>query len=346
MANLQDVAKRAGVSIATVSKVISNTPYVAEATRQKVLDAIQELGYRPNLAARALSSGKTHIVAVVFPYVYDALFKDPLVLAILEGVEGVLNAHKYNLLLSTPRLSEDGIDESYFNLLESGYVDGLIAIDSVPLASVAQAAQARKLPSVVIGYHSAPLSVRCDDYQGGVLLMEHLLSLGHRQIGIVSVPGTMNLAVNQRLLGMAEACAAQGIDFAALPVIEGDFSTQGGAQVAERLLSQHPQLSALVCVNDRMALGAIQRLQQVGLRVPEDVSVVGYDNLAQGEFSSPPLTTINQHAATLGQSAAEMLFLALAGHKPAPRVLAPTLVVRQSTAQARPQAVVELTRKE
>ena len=346
MANLQDVAKRAGVSIATVSKVISNTPYVAEATRQRVLDAIQELGYRPNLAARALSSGKTHIVAVVFPYVYDALFKDPLVLAILEGIEGVLNAHKYNLLLSTPRLSEGRIDESYFTLLESGYVDGLIAIDSVPLASVAQASQERKLPTVVIGYHAAPMSVRCDDYQGGILLMEHLLGLGHRQIGIISVPGTMNLAVNQRLRGMAQACAAGGIDFADLPLVEGDFSTQGGAQATERLLSQHPQLSALVCVNDRMALGAIQRLQQLGLRVPDDVSVVGYDNLAQGEFSSPSLTTINQHASTLGQSAAEMLFLALAGQQPAPRVLAPTLVVRQSTAQARPYPAVELTRKE
>ncbi|MCS6834418.1 MAG: LacI family transcriptional regulator [Anaerolineae bacterium] len=346
MANLQDVAKRAGVSIATVSKVISNTPYVAEATRQKVLDAIQELGYRPNLAARALSSGKTHIVAVVFPYVYDALFKDPLVLAILEGVESVLNAHKYNLLLSTPRLSEDGIDESYFNLLESGYVDGLIAIDSVPLASVAQAAQARKLPTVVIGYHEAPMSVRCDDFQGGALLMEHLLGLGHRQIGVISVPKSMNLAVNQRLRGMAQVCTEHGVDFEALPIVEGDFSNRGGAQAAEHLLSQHPQLSALVCVNDRMALGAIQRLQQLGLRIPEDVSVVGYDNLAQSEFSGPPLTTINQHAVTLGQSAAEMLFLALAGQQPAPRVLAPTLVVRQSTAQARPHLAIELTRKE
>src|SRR5215207_9299732 len=103
MPTLQDVAKKAGVSTATVSKVLSNTPYVSDATKAKVLEAVEALGYRPNLAARALSSGKTHIIAVVFPYIFDAIFKDPLVMAILEGVESVCTEQHYNILLSTPR---------------------------------------------------------------------------------------------------------------------------------------------------------------------------------------------------------------------------------------------------
>ncbi|MBN8618508.1 MAG: LacI family DNA-binding transcriptional regulator, partial [Anaerolineae bacterium] len=108
MPTLQDVAQKAGVSTATVSKVLSNTPYVSETTRLKVMEAVNELGYTPNLAARGLSSGKTHIIAVVFPYMYEAFFTDPLVLLILQGIEGECTQRGYNILLSTPRLRANG----------------------------------------------------------------------------------------------------------------------------------------------------------------------------------------------------------------------------------------------
>src|SRR5690606_4338433 len=151
MPTLQDVAKRAGVSTATVSKVLSNTPYFTEETRLKVMAAVDELGYLPHLGARALSMGKTHIVAVVFPYIYDAIFKDPLVMQILEGIESESTQRGYNLLLSTPRLSKDGPDLHFQQMIRSGYLDGMIAIDNVPLASVAKSAYDRKIPHVVIG---------------------------------------------------------------------------------------------------------------------------------------------------------------------------------------------------
>jgi LacI family transcriptional regulator len=125
MPKLQDVARRAGVSIATVSKVLSNTPYFSTETREKVLEAVKELGYRPHFAGRALSTGKTHIVGVVFPYIYDSILKDPLVLAIIEGIEDELNQQGYNLLLHTPRLTSESVDESYTELLRSGYLDGM-----------------------------------------------------------------------------------------------------------------------------------------------------------------------------------------------------------------------------
>lgn len=346
MPNLQDVAKLAGVSIATVSKVISNTPYVAEATRQKVMSAIHEIGYRPNLAARALSSGKTHIIAVAFPYVFDALFKDPLVLAILEGIESVLNKHSYNLLLSTPRLQAGGVDESYLNLLESGYVDGLIAIDSVPIASAAHFAQERQIPTVVIGYHESPYSVRCDDRQGGALMLQHVLDLGHQHIGIITVPSTMNFAVNERIEGIRQLAHQRGLDFDSFPCVDSDFSMQGGGIAAEQLLRQYPHLTAILCINDRMALGAIQQLQQFGVRVPQDVSIMGYDNLTMSEVANPPLTTVNQHATLLGQSAAEILFEVLENQTSSPRILPAALIERQSTAHPRQAPLVQLTGKE
>ncbi|MEO0564175.1 MAG: LacI family DNA-binding transcriptional regulator, partial [Chloroflexota bacterium] len=136
MPTLTEVAKRAGVSTATVSKVLSNTPYFTEETRQKVMQAVEEIGYIPNLAARALSTGKTHIIGVVFPYIFDTVFTDPLVMEILQGIETVCREQGCSVLLSTPRIDDGEVENSYVQLIRSGYLDGIIALDNVPVASV------------------------------------------------------------------------------------------------------------------------------------------------------------------------------------------------------------------
>ena len=335
MPTLRDVAKRAGVSTATVSKVLSNTPYFTEATRQKVEQAIRELGYSPNLPARALASGKTEIIAVVFPFVNDPLFTDPFVLHMLQGIEAACHERGYNLLLSTPRLSADGPDDQYFRLLQSRYLDGVIALDNVPLVSVLDPARAQGIPCVAIGYHPAGHYVRTDDYGGGLQGMQHLIQLGHRHIGIISVAQTLNFAVNYRLDGMRAASETHGLDYDALPVAEGDFSVSGGAAQAARLLEHHPHLTALICLNDRMAMGAVQYLHALGKRVPEDVSVIGYDDIPAAAISTPPLTTIDNQAPILGQSAARLLFDLLDGQQVQSMVLPTQLVARASTAPAR-----------
>lgn len=332
MPTLQDVAQRAGVSIATVSKVLSNTPYFTEETRQKVMTAVQELGYVPNLAARALSSGRTRIITVVFPYIYDAIFKDPLVMQIIEGIESVCNAHGYNLLLSTPRLDANGPDEHYRQLIRSGYTDGLIAIDNVPLASVAAVAMQHRIPSVVIGHHDADYYVRSDERSGGEKLMRHVLGLGHRAVGIITVPENMNFAINERLVGLGRAMTDCGLDFARVPVAYGNFSSTSGAMAAGALLAQYPDLTALICLNDRMALGAVQKLRELGRRVPDDLTVVGYDDIGISRLAVPPLTTVNQKAMELGLQAARMLLALLDGGTPTPVVLPVELVIRASSA--------------
>lgn len=335
MPTLQDVAKRAGVSTATVSKVISNTPYFTEETRLKVMQAIQELGYSPNLPARALASGKTEIIAVVFPLVNDPLFTDPFVLYMLQGIESECHARGYHILLSTPRLSAQGPEEQYLRLLKSRYLDGIIALDNVPLSSVLEPAQAQNIPCVAIGYHPSRYYVRTDDYAGGLQAMRHLLDLGHREIGIVSVSDQLNFSINHRLEGIRAAADAAGVHYDALPQAEGDFSVAGGIAAAARLLDENPQLTALVCLNDRMAMGAIQHLRAVGRRVPEDVSVIGYDDIPAAVSFVPPLTTMNNHAPLLGKAAASLLLDVLEG-KPVQSVVVPTeLVIRASTAALR-----------
>jgi LacI family transcriptional regulator len=335
MPTLQDVAELAGVSTATVSKVLSNTPYFSEETRIKVMRAVEEIGYRPNLAARALSSGKTNIIAVVFPYIYDAIFKDPLVMHILEGVEIACNERQYNMLLSTPRLDDGYPDDHYMRLLQSGVIEGLIAIDNVPICSLGQAAERRNIPAVVLGIHSGAYTVRSDEQAGGACIMEHVLRAGHERIGIITVQNGTNLAIELRIAGMKAAAEAAGFDFDAMPFIRSDFSTRGGATAARELLQHDPDLTAIISVNDRMAIGAMTYLQQIGKRVPDDISVTGYDNIAISAVSNPPLTTIDQQAVELGKQAAALLFRRLQGEAPSSVVLQPSFVQRASLAVRR-----------
>ncbi|MCA9909434.1 MAG: LacI family DNA-binding transcriptional regulator [Anaerolineae bacterium] len=332
MATLSDVAKLAGVSTATVSKVLSNTPYFTEETRLKVEHAIKELNYSPNLPARALASGRTEIIAVVFPYIYDPLFTDPFVLHMLQGIEAVCHERGYNLLLSTPRLTAEGPDDLYLRLLRSHYLDGMIALDNVPLASVSEPAHARDIPCITIGYHATHHYVRTDDHGGGMQAMQHILDLGHRQIGIISVSDTLNIALNHRLAGMRAAAEASGLNYDAIPTAHGDFSVDSGMAEAAALLAKHPDLTALICLNDRMAMGAIQSVRSLGKRVPEDISVIGFDDIPAAATFAPPLTTIFNQAPTSGQVAAQLLFDLIDG-KPVESVVLPTqLVSRASTA--------------
>lgn len=334
MPTLQDVAKKAGVSTATVSKVLSNTPYVSDATKAKVLEAVEALGYRPNLAARALSSGKTHIIAVVFPYIYDAIFKDPLVMAILEGVEAVCNEQHYNILLSTPRVHENLPDEHYHQLLQSGYIEGLIAIDNIEAVSFAAAAEQMNIPTVVLGHHTGSFKVQSDNLLGGKLLMQAVIEAGHEAIGLISVLLEMNIAIGERVAGMMEALQDAGMS-QDLPVVLSDFSTRGGAEAAQKLLAYYPDLTAIVCVNDRMAIGALNQMKQIGKVVPDEISVVGYDNISMATSTQPRLTTIDQKPVELGRAAAELLFMRLNGKKPSIVIVEPELVLRESLGKRR-----------
>jgi len=338
MPTLQDVAQRAGVSTATVSKVLSNTPYFTEETRRKVMAAVDELGYVPNLAARALAAGKTHIVAVVFPYVYEPIFSDPLTLRILGGIESVITQHGYNMLLSTPRLVPDAPDEHYLQLIRSGYLDGMIAIDNVPGVSAVQPAREKVLPAVVIGYgtREGDYWVRSDDFSGGEQIMTHVLELGHREIGLITVPENINMALEYRLQGMQSVCEARGIDFERLPRAHGDFSTESGARCAADLLARHRELTALLCLNDRMAMGAIQQARLMGRHIPRDLTVTGYDGIPAAASFAPPLTTIDQGASDIGQTAARMLFDVLEGATPDSLVVPVSLIHGETTARPCP----------
>jgi DNA-binding LacI/PurR family transcriptional regulator len=343
VATLKEVAKRALVSTATVSKVLSNTPYVSEETRQRVLQAVSELGYVPNLAARALSKGRTYIIGVIFPYNYDHLFGDPLILTMIEGIESICTERQYNMLISTPRIPVSD-SEQYQRLVRSGYLDGVIAFETLPHEPVTTLLTRYGYPWIAIGYRSAlghNNVVHSDDFVGAKAAAQHLIDLGHRRVGIIGVEIGALTQAEPRLAGFRAAFEEAHLAFDRIPQVVGNFSVESGYQAAEALLRLEPRPTALLCLNDRMAMGAIQRARSLNLHVPEQLSVVGFDDIPGAQFFNPPLTTVRQPAHEIGTRAAELLFDLIEGDKQpqlayyqsfSPVIFPTEFVIRHSTA--------------
>lgn len=334
MATIRDVAKLAGVSVSTASRILSKSDKetYSKDTRAKVLRASTELGYRPNLAARSLVSGQTRIVAAVFPRIYDTPFTALASLQILSSIEAYCSENGYHLLLSSPQIKDGSVDANFVNLLASGYLDGIIIDGHFHIEPIMEVLEQFDLPTVMLGYHPHPYSLRSDNFLGGKLLMEYILELGHRCIGIIDLPEGMSPAADQRLAGIKAAYEACGLDFNSLPRIHARFSSDSGAEATAALLEAHPHVTAIAALNDRMAMGALRQLQEMGYRVPDQINVIGYDDLPQTREFNPPLTTINQHLPKWGTMAMTMLLELFEGRQPESVILPPKLVVRKSTA--------------
>lgn len=333
MATIYDIAKRAHVSIATVSKVLSGRPYVSAKTRARVMDVVAELNYVPNAAARSLAGERTGVIGVVITYDPHDLFADPNLLQILYGIDTQVTQQDYALLLSTARSAEDR-SSAFRRLLGARRVDGVLVDTGHDDEGVDLLVEVG-YPCVVLGYTSLDLPcVHPDDYTGARLLTEHLLMLGHRRIGIIDGPSPSSLAMQARLRGHQDMLAAWEIPAAVEYKVHGTFHAASGYAGAETLMNQDPPPTAIFAFNDRMAFGAIQWLREHGHRVPEDVSVAGFDDIASAGQFDPPLTTVRQTPQVTGQRAASILFDLLAQRPIEQRevVLPIQLIERRSTA--------------
>lgn len=336
MATIDEVAVRAGVARGTVSKVLAGTYYVSAQTREKVLRAAEELSYRPNLAARALSKGRTFVVGLLIPYDPDQLFADPHLLDIIRGVEAAANERDYNVLLSTAHRPYDP-KSAYTRVLRSNYVDGMVVIEGVNMAAIAEQLEQQQSPWVISGYPvpgSTAYCVHADDAGITAALAQHLLALGHDRIGVISAeprPG----AFDERLRGFRAALEAVGVGFDPARLVYGDMSVESGYAAAQQLLTQADRPTAIWALNDRMALGAMQWAREHGVRIPTDLSIAGFDDIPSAALSDPPLTTVRLPSYREGQEAIALLFRLLEGSAAQPAVLVPTNVItRGSTGPA------------
>jgi DNA-binding LacI/PurR family transcriptional regulator len=311
-ATIYDVARKAGVSTATVSKVLSNTPYVSTQTRAKVLAAVQDLSYVPNLAARSLSKARTFIVGLFIPYAADTVFADPHVLDLIRGIEEEVGSRGYSLLLSTAGDARQAPGRSG---PRGAYADGAVLIAPSVLGLSAEDLGLRPDHCVVVGYHSPcgqGNTVHADDRAGAVMATEHLLHLGHDRIGVISATQPI-AALERRLEGHRDALQAAGQRPDPQMVANGDFSLQSGYLAAQSLLALRPQPTAIFALNDRMAMGAMRLLKEQGLAIPADVTVVGFDDIPAAALFDPPLTTVRQPARLMGATAAQKLLSLIEG---------------------------------
>ncbi|WP_414715138.1 LacI family DNA-binding transcriptional regulator [Stackebrandtia sp.] len=323
---MTDVARLAGVSHQTVSRVLNGSPRVRPTTRDKVLRAIKELDYRPNAMARGLVSRRSHVVGVI---TFDTILFGPA--STLLGIERAARTAGYGVSIATlERLNRANILEAVDTLTGRG-VDGIIII----APQLAVTAALRDLPAgmravaVEASHNAGAPSVAVDQVAGARLAVEHLLSLGHKTVWHISGPGDW-LEARDRVSGWRQCLEEVGA--AVPPAIGGDWSARSG-YAAGGILAGQAGATAVFAANDQMALGLMRALHERGVRVPEDVSIVGFDDIPEAEFLSPPLTTVRQDFDEVGRRGIATLLRLLEDDEPSTDPpIAPTLEVRHSTA--------------
>lgn len=331
MTTITKVAQLAGVSTATVSKVLNNRPYVSAEKRARVQRVIAELGYVPSARARGLSKRRSMVFGLLIPYTPDIFFADPHLLACMRGAEGEANLHDYNLLLSTARAPEESFI-ACARLLRSDVIDGAIVVETIDLQPYTEALSHKEAPLVVIGYPPDPAipAVHADDYGGALAAMRHLLALGHRRVAVIGSV-LRPYALEERMRGIHNALASAGLALDPRLIAHGDFSVESGVRAAHSVLSLPERPTAVFALNDRMALGVIRAALERGLQVPDDLSVVGFDDISLAAHNMPPLTTVRQPGMALGQAAAQLFFAQLDGTPPPTTVIPTDLIIREST---------------
>lgn len=328
-ATIIDVAKEAGVSLTTVSRVLNNEDHVRPEKRERVLHAVKRLGYTTNLQARSLRGSRSNLVGLLVRDLGTDYIGE-----IIRGIDLELADNKYDLMLYTTHRRQ--VQESaYVTSLTRGMADGLLLVLPRDPEAYLVSLRERNFPYVLIdhqGIDERGPAVGATNWQGGYDATRYLLSLGHRQIGFIT--GHMEMGCSRdRLEGYRAALKEAGVPFDSILVRDGDFHQPRGYGATMELLSLENPPTAVFASNDVMAFGAMEAVREHGKRVPEDISIVGFDDIPRAAQVHPPLTTVRQPLEAMGRRAAQMLLEIIENPKrPHERIELPTeLVVRNST---------------
>lgn len=331
---LQDVAEMVGVSTATISRCLSLPHKVKPAVREQIMAAIHTLGYVPHGAARALASRRTRTIGAIVPTVDNAIFAKAI-----ESLQHELTQAGYTLLLANSRYSlEEELRETQ-TLLSRG-VDGLVLVGEEHLPETLEAIRRQEIPTVnlwIYNEHSEHSCIGFDHMKAGRQLASHLVDLSHREYGVISGLLENNDRAAQRLDGMRGFLKEQNIDLADDRVFECRYSVEQGRQALHQLMTQQPAVTAVLCGNDILALGALWGAREMGISVPDQLSVTGFDNLDFALALSPQLTTVNAPSRRMGEQAAVYLLKQIENKDAGIQhiELEAQLIVRESTAVAR-----------
>ncbi|WND02704.1 LacI family DNA-binding transcriptional regulator [Temperatibacter marinus] len=332
MTTIRQVSKLAGVSVATVSRALQKPDMVSESTRKKVITAAEEVGYQPNMMAVKFRNKKSFAILVLVPDVSNPFFSK-----IISGIQTQAKKKGYNVILGNTA-NDLATEQELANMVFTNQADGIIQLAArnplidnirhatVPIVNICDCVTDGSMPVI-----------RLDNNGAAKAIISHFADLGHNRIAAIMGPDGSPIT-EQRLSGYLDGLKEQKIDIIESLMERGDYSMESGAIAAGKLLAHEVRPTAIFCFNDEMAIGAIHEIRNQGLRVPDDISVAGFDNLNFSRFMDPPLTTIRQPNAHFGQHAVEMLFemISQQGQSVESLTLPYELIVRKSTTKAKP----------
>lgn len=331
MTNIRKVAELAGVSVATVSRALKTPDIVSPGTRDRVLAAVEQAGYRPNLTAVQFRSQRTRNLVVLVPTIANTFFA-----RVIGGLQAAAQRREYGILLCNT-LGDERTERAYAGMVSTRQADGLIQLRAYDPFTVSDGKARPPMVNACEVLDEAPCpTVRLDNRAAARVVTEHLLALGHRRIGMIKGPRNSPLT-RDRLLGFQDALAVAGLTPDESLWCPGDFTPPSGYRAAGDLLARADPPTAIFCENDEMAMGAMRRIKEAGLRIPEDISVAGFDDIAFASFCDPPLTTIAQPAEDFGREAVALLLDIIDERDDAAgkhRIMPFELVVRESTGPA------------
>ena len=297
---IRDVAETAGVSVSTVSRVLNGKVDVAKETKNRILSVIDKLGYSTNLAARSMRSQKKNLIGLIMP---DIAY--PFAIEVMKGVNRAIAESEFDLLVYTSgdvrKRGRVTSEQKYITLLAKSISDGVIVV--APVASEYNIDKPIVSIDPVMSNPSYP-SVHATNYQGALEAMEYLLGLGHRRIGFINGRAELESA-NRRLSGYRDALEKAGIPIEQELIASGDYTTETGVLCGRQLLALENRPTAIFASNDQMAMGVYQVAEEMGLRIPEDLSLVGFDNISESKYLG--LTTVDQFISEQGYGATQML---------------------------------------
>jgi len=324
-ATIADVAQHANVSISTVSRVINGLNRVHPQTRQRVMEAVEVLHYQPSAYARGLAMQRTRTLGFIISSI-----SDPFYVEIVRGVEEAAASEQYNLLIASQPFNMES--QRYLELFTQKRVDGMVLVGIKTRKEVLEHLQTRGFPVALVQQEGTEnvATFLTDNYGGARRLTEHLLRLGYRHLAYIA--GSNDTPDNlERFKGFRDALDHAGLAFNPNHFAQGDYYRGSGYRAMEELLERHPLPEAVFAANDQMALDAILVLRTRGIRVPDDLAVVGFDDIPMASYALPPLTTVRQPAYELGFKAAKEVLGALRERRTPQRVVLPTqLIVRAS----------------
>ncbi|RTE10160.1 LacI family transcriptional regulator [Paenibacillus whitsoniae] len=301
---IKDVAKAANVSVATVSRVLHNLDGYSDKTKQIVMQAVEALGYQPNAIARGLVNKRTQTIGVLFPDVSSSFSSD-----ILHGIEEIAQERGFSVIVCNT--AEEGKRTlKYLQVLREKQVDGIVFTSEVLKDEYFQAIKDMRVPVILVNTmsqkHMIPY-VKVDDRQAAYQATDYLIQKGHREIAMISGSLKDQIAGYPRLDGYRQALADNGIEYMESRVAIGDFELESSRKAMQKLLTEAPPFTAVFAASDEMAIGAMNYAMEQGLKIPEDLSIIGYDDLKFARMVHPPLTTIHQPLTLMGRMASEKL---------------------------------------